>query len=122
MRAMSSNPRIKTLTIISCFVTLLMGAAGCGPQNLSGDTSEDSSSFIRAANPIAGRYIVVLNPETMEAPDVDTASTRISRDYSASVHLTYHHAVTGFAAAMTEDDALSMSHDSRVAFVEEDSV
>jgi hypothetical protein len=43
-------------------------------------------------------------------------------EWAGTVTRGYNHAINGFAAYMTEQQALALSEDSRVAFVEEDSI
>ncbi|MCK6552872.1 S8 family peptidase, partial [Myxococcota bacterium] len=92
-----------------------------GDPGIEGE-EKTTESFIRAQNPIAGRYIVVLADAAMQTADVDGASRRLSSDYAARVDHTYRHAIRGFSAEMSEADALALARDPRVAWVEEDSV
>ena len=58
-------------------------------------------------------------------PDVFAVARRaddVMRVVGAVPTYVYEHAIHGFAARMTEEEALKLSEDDRVAFVEEDSV
>lgn len=68
---------------------------------------------------IQGQYIVVLNDNT----DPDSESIRLSREYSGdrSSGYTYRRAIKGFSVRMSEESAIRLADDPRVAFVEEDS-
>ncbi|HEX5735184.1 MAG TPA: S8 family peptidase [Blastocatellia bacterium] len=90
-------------------------------------TDDDSGKFIRMGErAIPGQYIVVLDM------DVDggkgdlalaaTAADELTAAYGGVVTDTYAAALNGFAAQMTEEQALNLSKDPRVSFVEEDSI
>lgn len=74
---------------------------------------------------IENSYIVVLDEaatgnqfgEASVAPDLAELLTAI---YGGETKKLYKHALNGFAARMTEEQALALSEDPRVAFVEED--
>ena len=102
---------------------LLCGLAGnIVPQ----ESFARETKFKRSADPVPGRYIVVLNQEASKtrgefAPSVETASYELAGEFGAFVHEVYGAALQGFAAEMSEEAAKSLSLDSRVAYVEEDS-
>jgi hypothetical protein len=72
----------------------------------------------RSQGRIAGRYIVVLAPET----DLDTFSRQARSSHGARVRHSYQRGVKGLSLEMTESAALALAGDQRVQFVEEDSV
>jgi subtilisin family serine protease len=91
--------------------------------------AEDPGRFIRMGKTaIPQHYIVVL--------DVDVDSAGVARDTSLALRLAdelttaygglvtniYDSALNGFSAQMTEAEALTLSNDPRVRFVEEDSI
>ena len=89
--------------------------------------NDDPGKFIRMGEKaIPGQYIVVLDM------DVDggkgdfalaaTAAQDLTSAYGGVVTETYADALNGFAAQMTEEEALNLSKDPRVRFVEEDSI
>jgi subtilisin family serine protease len=89
--------------------------------------AESTDKFIRMGNDaIAQHYIVVLDA------DVDVYNGDLTRtvesamdlafDYGGAITNIYSHALNGFSAQMTEGQALKLSQDPRVRFVEEDSV
>jgi aqualysin 1 len=98
-------------------------------QNARPDDDQDPPRFHRKGpNRIANRYIVVLDQDpagtagdfgttAAEADEVVARRTRGGR-----VRHVYAHAISGFSAEMDEDDALALSQDPKVRFVEEDSV
>ena len=85
--------------------------------------------FLRVPRPVPGRYVVVLRDnEGGAAPRVDgvvriDAATRlesIGRKYRAEPDRIFSHVFSGFAARMSEANAVAASQDPDVAFVEED--
>lgn len=84
------------------------------------DTAADEGEgeITTAAEPVAGQYIVTL-AERSTASVSATANDLVAAHDGELLH-TYRHALQGFAAEMTEADALALSADPRVAAVEED--
>jgi aqualysin 1 len=76
--------------------------------------------------PIPGNYIVVLDNVAAGQPgpysQADQLIDVLVAAYGGKVNKRYKHALNGYAAEMTEDEALALSEDSRVEFVEEDQV
>jgi len=74
---------------------------------------------------IANSYIVVFDQD--QTPDVDEqrvaaeADDVVLKTRTGRVKHVYAHALNGFSAEMSEDEAIALSNDPRVAFVEEDS-
>ncbi len=76
------------------------------------------------AKTIANRYIVVLRDDAVNNLARDTTVAEIG-DSLAAVHggqieRTYKHALNGYVMEMSEAQALALSQDPRVAYVEED--
>jgi len=92
-----------------------------------GDEKEESDKFVRMGKrAIPGHYIVVLDVDSV-GTDADfaqtaTASYNLASEYSGEVTDVYAHALNGFSARLSEEDALKLSEDPRVRFVEEDSI
>jgi len=76
---------------------------------------------LRADKKIANQYIVVLKDNVA---DVDAEAHRLARDFDGdrSGGHTYNRAIKGFSVRMSEQQALRLADDPRVAFVEEDGV
>jgi subtilisin family serine protease len=107
----------------------LVGLAACGqsPDKLAGPEQELESSrgkLVRAAEPVPGHYIVVLKQgdEDMGTSSVSTLATELASAHGGSVTLTYSHALKGFAARLSEQQAQALAADTRVKYVEEDGV
>ncbi|EAU64167.1 Ig-like domain-containing protein [Stigmatella aurantiaca] len=76
---------------------------------------------------IAGRYIVVFSGQESQrlraSPmEVRKASETLSRAYGASVRRVYSSALKGFSAELSEAEALRMSEDPRVRYIEQERV
>jgi len=79
--------------------------------------------------PVPGSYIVVLNPDLVRAPDDEFSTLPSVEEVMEEMlevhgkgrlkHL-YEHAVRGFAARLSEEEATELADDYRVEFVEED--
>jgi len=80
----------------------------------------------RKANKIQNSYIVVLDDDVVGEKGLYSISPYIAEDmgnvYRGKVKHVYQHALNGFAAEMSEEDAERLSEDFRVKFVEEDSI
>lgn len=71
----------------------------------------------RSHEPIADEYIVVFKDVAERA--VRTRADALAQRHGGEVRHYYEHALQGFAARLSEKEALALSHDPRVAFVEE---
>lgn len=81
--------------------------------------------LVRQPDRIAGSYIVVLRASINAAgarQDLDLAIDRLASAHGAVVEQRYAKVLDGFAARMTEADALALAADPAVAYVEEDAV
>jgi subtilisin family serine protease len=78
----------------------------------------------KGAKAIPGSYIVVLDNvaagEPGEASQARQVADVLVAAYGGRMKALYSHALNGYAAEMTEDEALALSEDPRVQFVEED--
>ena len=110
-------------------LTIVVAPWALGPIDAqSGRAGQSTAKFHRkGVRAIPQKYIVVLNDDDMvtQTRDFATAVDRsldVIRGTEALVEEIYAFALRGFAARMTEQDALRLSEDPRVRFVEEDSV
>src|SRR5215216_3826731 len=75
---------------------------------------------------IPGNYIVVLDNVAAGQPgpysQADQLIDVLVAAYGGKVNNRFKHALNGYAAEMTEDEALALSEDPRVQFVEEDQI
>jgi subtilisin family serine protease len=113
---------MRKFTIFSLAIAVGLIAAG---SFLSVKTSGQKSKFRRSNQPVANRYIVVLDDDRLgrsaEGPQIESEAQFLSDVYGGSVRGIYAHALKGYAAEMTAGQAEALSRDDRVLFVEEDS-
>jgi serine protease len=113
-------------TLLSALLGLgVTACVGAAPPPLPVDDNPESpreSTVVRAAEPIPGRYIVVLTEGHSARPreGVLAASGDLMTAYAATAVSYFDTAVEGFVADMTPEAAELLSQDARVAFVEED--
>jgi subtilisin family serine protease len=91
---------------------------------LPSPSSAKNDKFHRSPNRIEGRYMVVLNDSAGSNPDVDVVNEAsvLEAEYRGKIDKVYSRAIKGYAAEMTEDEAIRLSDDPRVKYVEEDSI
>jgi len=111
---------------IVCLISLVMLALI--PIEAQQEVAQSRSSRFRrqGARAIPNHYIVVLDRDaTGRQGNVSSNSAEIAQLMSvsaAAVTRRFDHALNGFSAYMTEQQAQALSEDSRVRFVEEDSL
>jgi subtilisin family serine protease len=112
--------RLAAVGIAAALATTMMG----GPAWAAPGTG----SILKSANAIPGSYIVVLKDKaaggragTAQAGVAAVAKTLAGR-YGATVTHTYGDALNGFAAKLSEKDALRLAADPSVEYVEQDAV
>jgi aqualysin 1 len=98
----------------------------------TGRQQRDTAKFHRkGVRAIPNHYVVVLDedvalPDALGVePDVSAVAQRadeVMRKVGAVPTHVYSHAIHGFSARMSEEEAVTLSEDDRVRFVEEDSV
>jgi serine protease len=85
--------------------------------------SAESARFIRADQPIPGQYIVVLkNQPGLRTIAIDSVRRDLEQAYPLSATAEFQRVLPGFVARMDEADAIALSEDERIAYVEEDGV
>lgn len=111
-------------------LAMVMGPLALGPvgaQSPSADRGQDTSRLVRQGpRAIPNRYIVVLEDDAVIAGG-DYAAVlgrvqQVTRGRAAVPDHVYAFALRGFSAFMSEEDAVAISRDPLVAYVEEDSV
>jgi subtilisin family serine protease len=112
---------------------LLIMAGLCATLFISGSVNSQglgvqkgNNKFHRKANKITNSYIVVMDDDVVGEKGLYSIAPYMATDmaatYKGKVKHVYQHAINGFAAEMSEEDAERLSEDYRVKFVEEDSV
>ena len=83
-------------------------------------------SFRRNVDRVPNRYIVMFDDaELKKMPDLPEQAVKVLSDelvlrYGGKVTNRWHHAIRGFAAEMTEQQAIALLNDHRIKIVEED--
>jgi subtilisin family serine protease len=100
---------------------IFLAAAAASIYLLPAHTAARSDKFKRSSRPVAGSYIVVLNEDSPELKsDVPSAVGQLNREFPGNVRHTYDAALRGYSVEMTEQQAIALSDDRRVKYVEED--
>jgi len=122
---MKRNFASVTLLVV-CIVSLALMPA-LAQQGVNGpDQAAESKLRRMGKTAIPGQYIVVLDtdPVGKDGDFFGAAKTAgdLAAEYGGEVNHVYAYAINGFSAKMSEEQALKLSHDPRVSFVEEDSI
>jgi aqualysin 1 len=113
------NPR---MLFVAVAVSLALTA--CGPEEaLDPATQQDAlvaRKFKRVDKPVGGQYLVTLSKDA--TADVDAMATSMARAHGGETLRVYRSALRGFAARLTEEQAMAMAKRSDVEMVEEDGI
>ncbi|MDI1240565.1 MAG: S8 family serine peptidase [bacterium] len=105
--------------LFTAFTALLLSIA---PQSAS---AQKTAKFRRADKAVPGQYIVVLKQGYIDKaaaePSVRSNSEYLGYVYGGKVKDTFGRAIAGYVSTMSERQALALSSDERVAYVEQDS-
>lgn len=89
-------------------------------------TQAKKDKLRKSANKIENQYIVVLNDDVVGEKGMFSIAPYIASElavnHKGKVKQVFQHALNGFAVEMTEEEAIALSEDFRVAYVEEDSI
>jgi subtilisin family serine protease len=107
-----------TLGVLTCIRPAVHGRGPMPAQPLQ------QTKFRRSAGPVSGQYIVVLDDEAVgpkgETSHAAEVADELAAAHQGSVLQVFKNTIQGFSVQMPEAEAMAMSTDSRVAFVEED--
>lgn len=121
----------KTLLLLATFALLLTALTFSGSRSSASPAPQlqrKAQKFHRKdpGKVIPNNYIVVLDNDVSGEPGVFSQARQVTdvlvSAYGGRVKQYYKHAFNGYAAEMTEEEALALSEDPRVQFVEEDQV
>ena len=103
-------------------LTRAAGLAAVSMLVATGSASAADGQILRenAPNAIADNYIVVLDDAKVGKGKTRTVTNALVREHGAQVEHRYESAVRGFSAEMTREEALELSKDPAVAYVEQD--
>ena len=109
---------MKKFWLLSLLLVVVLTTAALLPHSTSGQKVK----FRRSKNGVPNQYIVVLNPKYVDsfAPAVESEAAYLGAVYGGKVKKTYASALQGFVSQMSEQAAVALSRDERVAFVEQD--
>ena len=119
----------KTLLLLAALALSLTALLSANPPSTRSSASparKGQKLHKKGADRIPGHYIVVLDDVAAGQPGpashADQLIDVLVAAYGGKVNRRYKDALNGYAAEMTEDEALALSDDPRVQFVEEDGV
>ena len=114
-------------TLLPAFAAISLFAIGCDTPTTPTDPVAAPSTQVTKtaagarATVIPGRYIVVFE-KGVELSTIRSLRNSVARAHAADDGVLYQHAVRGFAANMSEEQARQLAADPRVAHVEPDRV
>lgn len=119
--------RTLNATIVFLVSLVLLALTPIAAQQQSDAAQSRSARFRRMGDrAIPNHYIVVLDRDAVGRPGEAASNTAevetLMPEWAGTVTRRYNHALNGFAAFMTQQQAENLSEDSRVRFVEEDSI
>src|SRR5688500_17653051 len=103
------------------YLLLLSSFAFSSTAAIAQERSTPSAKFRKTDKPIPDQYIVVLKADLAGA-SVATSAAGLVRRHRGSLKNVYRHALKGFSARLSEQEALALSEDPLVQFVEEDGI
>jgi len=116
-------------TLLSLVAVVFLAMTPTTAQQTPSDQSHGGRFHRHGPRAIPSHYIVVLDRDVAGQQRVEASTALNDRDvadllpdWAGTVTRRFDHALNGFAAQMTEQQAEQLSDDPRVAFVEEDSV
>ncbi|HEV2704440.1 MAG TPA: protease inhibitor I9 family protein, partial [Pyrinomonadaceae bacterium] len=114
--------KIFTLFLFVAMCVFTLAPSPTQGQNPIG-SRPDGKLVRKGSRAIPGSYIVVFNEwaagPTGPASQAAEQAQVMSSIYGGRVNRTFQHAINGYAAEMSEAEALALSQDPRVAYVEE---
>jgi subtilisin family serine protease len=116
----------KTLLLLATLALSLTALVSSGSRSSASPAppARKGQKLHKKAKAIPGKYIVVLDNVAAGEPgpysQADQITDVLVAAYNVKANKRWNKAINGFAAEMTEDEALALSEDPRVQFVEED--
>jgi aqualysin 1 len=126
-KLMFSSINLKRFSIV-LLASLTLYFASLAPTLVRGQEQKsekaEKGKLLKHENAIPNSYIVVLKDEAAglenEQSSAPELSIKLTAAYGGRAERVYKHALRGFALTATESQALALSQDPRVEFVEED--
>ena len=105
---------------ISLSIVLVAFCSFIFPQSSSGQKAK----YKRSENGVQNQYIVTLKEGYLDSfakgPSIESSAQYLSHVYGGRIKQSYQSAISGYVSQMTERQAMRLSMDERVAFVEQD--
>src|SRR5262245_59469530 len=97
---------------VVCIIAGILGCGGPGSDFAGGepDSLGTTVRFLRSDRPVPNQYIVVLR-DAPGSQEVGVVGQRLASEHGGTVLLTYRHALRGFAARLSERQAIALSQD-----------
>ena len=105
---------LKVLLLTLCLLALV-------PQLALSQESAVQNRLRRSEGAVAGSYIVVFK-DSVPQGRVDAFAAQLAREHGGRVGFTYQHALRGFSVELSEAQAVALSRNPQVEFVEEDAL
>ncbi len=114
------------LAALALSLTALLSANTPNTRSSASPARKNDKLHKKGAKAIPGHYIVIYEDyaagEAGDFSQADQLTDVVASAYNVKVNRRFNKAVNGFAGEMTEAEALALSEDPRVAFVEEDQI
>jgi subtilisin family serine protease len=121
MRSSSSFVAVAALALMACGsgVSETSQAPPAAAEHEIGPRA--GGKLLRKSQPVRGQYIVVLKAEEEAAGrDIQEVAQELAGRYRGQLKRTFRHALRGFAVNLSESEALALSREQGVDYVEED--
>jgi aqualysin 1 len=116
----------KSLALLVALMATLALMPVLAQQDIGGSRRSTAKFHRKGARAIPNQYIVVLDQDAVGVKGDFSAAVREADSVLAALgrapDQVFAHAINGFSATMTEHEAIALSEDPRVAFVEEDQI
>ena len=106
---------VKVLLLSLCLLAL------CPQLALSQESTNAGGRFRRSENAVTGSYIVVFKDSVPEGR-VNAFAAQLAREHGGTVSFTYQHALRGFSVELNEAQAIALSRNPQVEYIEEDAI
>ena len=122
------NNRLVRLALLSLAALIFLFAPGHAQQDtaLGQDSQRSPKLHRKGARAVPNQYIVVLDQDAAgvvgDAAAAERRAAALLQPLARSATHVYGHAINGFSAQLTEEEARQLSEDPGVLFVEEDSI
>src|SRR5215831_7388702 len=105
--------------VFASLVTITLFTFALPLVRTQGQGQKTVAKFLRSANAITDRYIVVFE-DNASVPEVLSTAASLASAHQGSIEHVYEHAIKGFATRMSEAEAIALSKNPLVKYVGED--